>query len=104
MGKNKNSELKKITKAKYQYGFVSKIDSEKFKPGLNEEIVKKISSKRMEPKWLLDYRIKALNRLKKMPKPNWANLKIQEIDLQKIRMKILVVFVRLFLNSDNNSF
>ncbi len=84
MATEKNKTLKEITKNKYQYGFVTKIESEKFEPGLNENTIKLISAKRNEPSWMLDYRMKAYSALQKMTPPNWANLKIKPIDLQKI--------------------
>ena len=84
MGSEKNKTLKEITKNKYQYGFVSKIKTEKFKPGLNKKIISLISSKRDEPSWMLEYRLQAFDALQKMTPPNWANLKINPIDLQKI--------------------
>ena len=84
MSEEKNKTLKEITKNKYQYGFVTKLETEKFEPGLNEKIISLISSKRNEPSWMLEYRLKAYNALKKMSPPNWANLNIKPIDLQKI--------------------
>ena len=84
MSEEKNKTLKEITKNKYQYGFVTKIETEKFEPGLNEKIISLISSKRNEPSWMLEYRLRAYNALKKMSPPNWANLNIKPIDLQKI--------------------
>ena len=84
MSEEKNKTLKEITKNKYQYGFVTKIETEKFEPGLNEKIISLISSKRNEPSWMLEYRLKAYNALKKMSPPNWANLNIKPVDLQKI--------------------
>ncbi len=84
MSEEKNKTLKEITKNKYQYGFVTNIEAEKFEPGLNENTIRLISSKRNEPRWMLDYRLRAFESLKKMKPPNWANLKIKAIDLQKI--------------------
>ena len=84
MSEEKNKTLKEITKNKYQYGFVTKLETEKFKPGLNEKIISLISSKRNEPSWMLEYRLRAYGALKKMSPPNWANLNIKPIDLQKI--------------------
>ena len=59
MNTEKNKTLKEITKNKYQYGFVTKLKTEKIEPGLNEHIIKFISSKRGEPSWMLDYSLKA---------------------------------------------
>ena len=84
MGEEKNKTLKEITKNKYQYGFVSNIETEKFEPGLSEKIISLISNKRNEPRWMLDYRLKAYKILQNMKVPEWANLNIKPIDLQKI--------------------
>ena len=41
--------LDKYAQDKYKYGFVTNIDSDKPKKGLNEEIIKFISQKKNEP-------------------------------------------------------
>ena len=76
MSTEKNKTLKEISKNKYQYGFVTKIETEKFEPGLNENTIKLISSKRDEPSWMLNYRLRAFSALQKMRPPNWANLNL----------------------------
>ena len=68
----------------YQYGFVTDIESETIPPGLNENVIKTISRKKSEPKWLLDWRIKAYRHWQKKKNPNWANIKYPEIDYQSI--------------------
>ena len=50
--------VKSITK-KYKYGFTTKVENDKAPKGLNENIVRLISKKKKEPKWLLDWRLKA---------------------------------------------
>ena len=53
-------ELKKQLETKeYEYGFYTDIDSETFPVGLNEEIVKAISKKKNEPKWMTEWRLDA---------------------------------------------
>ena len=54
--------LERLTNQDYQYGFVTEIDSDSIPPGLNENIVRLISEKKNEPEWLLDWRLKALQR------------------------------------------
>ena len=68
----------------YKHGFITEIENEKIPKGLNEEIVKIISQKKNEPQWMLDWRLKAFNRLEAMKKPDWANVKFDEIDFQDI--------------------
>ena len=54
---------------KYKYGFVTDIESEKIPKGLNEDIVKLISKKKEEPEWMLEWRLKAFERLPHMSPP-----------------------------------
>ena len=51
--------VEEATGGDYKYGFVTDIDSEFAPKGLNEDIVRFISQKKNEPKWLLDWRLKA---------------------------------------------
>ena len=76
--------LKSFDKTKYKYGFVTQIESERPKKGLNEDTIKYISSKKNEPKWMLEWRLKAYNKWLKMKEPKWANLKFPKIDYQDI--------------------
>ena len=77
-------EIEQKLSQDYKYGFVTEIDQETIPPGLNENIVKIISGKKNEPKWLLDWRLKSFAQWKKMSEPNWSMLKHDPIDYQKI--------------------
>ena len=74
-------QTKEIFK-KYKYGFSTDIESDKAPKGLNESIVRFISSKKKEPKWLLDWRLKSYNAWKKMSEPKWPHVKYPKIDYQ----------------------
>ena len=50
--------LEENIQSDYKYGFTSDIDMETFSKGLNEETVRKISAKKNEPAFLLEYRLK----------------------------------------------
>ena len=65
----------------YKYGFVTDIESETIPRGLNEDIVRIISNKKNEPKWMLEWRLKAFHRLKSMKIPKWAKVEFEDIDL-----------------------
>ncbi|MBI2235319.1 MAG: Fe-S cluster assembly protein SufB [Micavibrio aeruginosavorus] len=67
---------------KYEAGFVTDIESDKAPKGLSEEIVRFISAKKNEPKWLLDWRLKAFMHWQAMPEPQWGKLDIGPIDYQ----------------------
>jgi Fe-S cluster assembly protein SufB len=68
----------------YKYGFETNIETEVFPKGLNEEIIRLLSSKKNEPTWLLDYRLKAFAHWKKLTPPTWAKLTIPDIDFQNL--------------------
>ncbi len=84
--KNEESEkiIDEVTSSDYKYGFVTDIDTEVIPKGLNEDIVRLISSKKNEPEWLLDFRLKAFAHWKTLEMPRWAHLDIPEIDYQAI--------------------
>ena len=69
---------------KYKYGFVTDIESDKIPKGLNEDVIRLISKKKEEPKWMLDWRLKAYERLKHMEPPKWVKAKFDDIDFQDI--------------------
>ena len=78
-------ELKKeLEQQEYQYGFTTKIDSETFPIGLNKDIVRKISKKKNEPKWMTDWRLSAFEAWEKMEEPDWSNVKYKKPDFQNI--------------------
>ena len=78
-------ELKKELETKeYEYGFYADIDSETFPVGLNEDIVKAISKKKNEPKWMTEWRLDAFSSWKSMKEPDWPNLKYEKPNFQDI--------------------
>ena len=76
--------LKDFTSKEYEHGWSVDFEVDQAPNGLNEDIVRLISKKKEEPNWLLEWRLDAFETFKKMKMPNWANLKIPEIDLQSI--------------------
>jgi|TARA_B100000497_G_scaffold125182_1_gene161180 Fe-S cluster assembly protein SufB len=76
--------LEEVTGADYKYGFTTDIESDTIPKGLNEDVVRLISSKKEEPEWLLNYRLKAFETWKKMEEPDWANIKYNKPNYQDI--------------------
>ncbi|HTO75415.1 MAG TPA: Fe-S cluster assembly protein SufB [Thermoanaerobaculia bacterium] len=68
----------------YKAGFVTDIESESAPPGLNEDIVRLISTKKQEPEWMLEWRLKALRHWLTMKEPTWQNVHYSPIDYQAI--------------------
>src|SRR5579871_3537505 len=67
---------------KYKYGFVTDIEMERAPRGLNEDVVRLISSKKDEPGWMLDLRLGAYRRWREMREPNWARVHYPKIDYE----------------------
>ena len=84
MENNHNEVIREVTENEYKYGFFSDIETDTLPKGLNEDIVRKISAKKDEPEWLLEWRLKAYQHWKKMKMPEWAHLFIPKIDYQDI--------------------
>ena len=76
--------LKDFTSKEYEHGWSVDFDVDQAPLGLNEDIVRLISSKKNEPEWLLKWRLKAFKVFQEMGEPDWANLKIPKIDYQGI--------------------
>jgi Fe-S cluster assembly protein SufB len=68
----------------YKYGFVTDIETEKIAKGLSEDVVRLISSKKQEPDFLLEFRLRAYRQWLQMQEPDWATLGYPPIDYQNI--------------------
>jgi Fe-S cluster assembly protein SufB len=79
-----NELAEELKNQEYKFGFVSDIDTDTIPIGLNEDIVRLISSKKEEPEWLLDYRLNALTLWSTMKEPSWAHVKYKKPDFQAI--------------------
>lgn len=84
MENNQEEVLREVTQSEYKFGFYTDIETETIPKGLNEDIIRMISAKKQEPDWLTGWRLKAFAQWKKMKMPDWAHLKIPEIDYQDI--------------------
>ena len=73
-----------LATSKYKYGFSTDLEVDKAPKGLNENIIRLISSKKNEPEWMLDWRLKAFEIWKKMKEPEWAKVDYPKIDYQDI--------------------
>jgi Fe-S cluster assembly protein SufB len=74
---------------RYEYGWADTDKAgEGARRGLNEDVVRNISSLKNEPKWMLDLRLKGLRLFEKKPMPNWGS------DLSGIHFDTIKYFVR----------
>ena len=66
----------------YKYGWNTEIEMEYAPKGLSEDIVRLISSKNEEPKWMLEWRLAAYRRWLELKEPDWAMVDYPKIDFQ----------------------
>lgn len=79
-----SAALQHLVNQPYKHGFVTNIESDVAPKGLNEDVIRLISSKKNEPEWLLAFRLEAYQRWLDMTEPTWQNVKHPKIDFQAI--------------------
>ncbi|MEO1131290.1 MAG: Fe-S cluster assembly protein SufB [Cyanobacteria bacterium J06639_1] len=78
------ASVKTLVNQPYKYGFVSQIESDTIPKGLSEDVVRLISAKKNEPKFMLDFRLRAYRQWVKLQEPTWPNVHYPAIDYQDI--------------------
>ena len=68
----------------YEAGFVTEVEQETFEPGLDEDVIARLSAIKGEPQWMLDWRLQAYRNWLKMSEPTWANIQYEPVDYQAI--------------------
>ncbi|MBE7492740.1 MAG: Fe-S cluster assembly protein SufB [Planctomycetes bacterium] len=79
-----NESIQALTEQEYKHGWVTHIDSDQVPPGLNEDVIRLISSKKAEPEWLLQWRLRAYRHWLTMKEPTWQKPKYPAIDYQSV--------------------
>ena len=74
--------IAEATTGEYKYGWSNDFESDDAPKGLSEDTVRLISSKKGEPEWLLEWRLKAFETWKGMEEPDWAKVNYPKIDFQ----------------------
>ncbi len=77
-------DLENLVARPYDHGFVTDIDADTLPPGLDEDVIRRISYKKNEPQFLLDWRLKAYRHWLTMREPKWAKVHHDRIDYQQI--------------------
>jgi Fe-S cluster assembly protein SufB len=78
------SDVAELASQEYQYGFVTDIDTDVVPPGLNEDVIALIASKKNEPEWLLEWRLRSYRHWLTLAEPTWQNVTYAPIDYQAI--------------------
>ncbi|MBS0015761.1 Fe-S cluster assembly protein SufB [Limnospira fusiformis CCALA 023] len=79
-----SASVKTLVNQPYKYGFVTDIESDTIPKGLSEDVVRLISSKKNEPEFMLNFRLRAYQQWQKMAEPTWPHVHYPPIDYQNI--------------------
>ena len=79
-----SGQLDELISREYEHGFFTTLETDTVSRGLNEDIIRLISAKKNEPKFMLEWRLKGYQQWLTMTEPNWANLRHEAIDYQDI--------------------
>jgi Fe-S cluster assembly protein SufB len=80
----KNEQIHSLLGQEYQHGFVTDIEVETFLPGLDEDVIRRLSAIKKEPEFMLEWRLKAFRHWQTMPHPTWSSVHYPPIDYQTI--------------------
>ncbi len=76
--------IENLVGRQYPFGFVTPLDTDVAPRGISEGVIRLISSKKVEPQWLLDWRLAAYRYWATLEEPCWQNVHHGPIDYQDI--------------------
>src|SRR5680860_418814 len=79
-----SDEVRELANQEYRYGFVTDLDTDVAPKGLNEDIIRLISTKKNEPDWLLEWRLRAYQHWITLAEPTWQHVTYGPVDYQDI--------------------
>ena len=77
-----NPAFEQLTRKEYEAGFVTQVESEQIPRGLSEDVIRLISSKKEEPEFMTQWRLRAYRHWLTMKEPTWQSVKYSKIDYQ----------------------
>ncbi|MGN0069626.1 MAG: Fe-S cluster assembly protein SufB [Prevotella sp.] len=81
---NNNEFVRQVAERKYEFGFTTDVHTDIIANGLDEDVVRLISSKKGEPEWMLEFRLNAFRYWQTQKQPTWGHVHLPEIDYQAI--------------------
>ncbi|ADJ27600.1 Fe-S cluster assembly protein SufB [Nitrosococcus watsonii] len=81
---NSTLKVENLVQKEYRAGFITDIEADSIPPGLNENVIRLISSKKNEPEFMLEWRLKAYRHWLEMKTPEWAHVHYPPVDYQSI--------------------
>lgn len=79
-----NEQITTLLEREYEHGFVTDIEVDTFEPGLNEDVIRRISAIKGEPDFVLEWRLKAFAHWKTMTLPVWSSVHYPPVDYQAL--------------------
>ncbi len=82
--------LHEVAASEYKYGWETNVEADTIPKGLDEEVIRLISAKKEEPRWLLEWRLRAWRHWEKLAAnpseayPRWPHLTYTEPDFRNI--------------------
>jgi len=73
-----------LVQKEYKYGFYTDVETDSAPPGLNEDIIRLISTKKKEPEWMTAWRLKAYRHWTTMTVPTWPKVHYPPVNFQDI--------------------
>src|SRR5437762_2288084 len=73
-----------LVQKEYKYGFYTDVETDSAPPGLNEDIIRFISTKKNEPEWMTEWRLKAYRHWTTMTVPAWPKVHYPPVNFQDI--------------------
>ncbi len=84
MSQSEQAQIDTLLKGGYEAGFYTDVESDTLPPGLDEDVIRFISTKKGEPAWMLEWRLEAYRGWLEMQEPNWAHVKYPPVDFQAL--------------------
>lgn len=79
-----NEQINTLLEQEYQHGFITDIETDTFLPGLNEDVIRRLSAIKGEPEFMLEWRLQAFRHWLTLSHPNWSSVHYPPIDYQAI--------------------
>ncbi|KTD14570.1 cysteine desulfurase [Legionella gratiana] len=79
-----SEQINSLLGREYQHGFTTDIEVDTFAPGLDEEVIRRLSAVKGEPEFLLEWRLKAYRHWLTMSAPQWSSVHYPPVDFQAI--------------------
>ncbi len=76
--------IHELANQEYKYGFYTDVEADDVPAGLNEDVIRLISTKKHEPEFMLEWRLKAYRHWLTLEEPRWANVTFPPINYQDI--------------------